>query len=60
MWNALDINTKAVIATAATRKEAAALAEKIVGREGFCVRPVHEEKIETPANWATTDGEWWV
>ena len=59
MWNALDINTKTVIATGKTRIEAAKAGEKIAGPEGFCVRPAKEEKIELPANWCTTDGEWW-
>lgn len=60
MWNALDINSKAIIATAATRKQAAALAEKIVGKEGYCVRPAVEAPVKLPKNWATSDGQWWI
>ena len=59
MWNALDINTKAVIATGKTRTEAAKAGEEIAGREGYCVRPVTEPKITLPKDWCTTDGEWW-
>ncbi len=60
MFNALDINTKAIIATAKTRKDAAAKGAKIAGPEGYCIRPVTEEKITLPKNWCTTDGEWWI
>lgn len=45
MFNALDINTKAIIATAKTRAIAIEKATALVGREGFCVRPV----VEAPA-----------
>jgi hypothetical protein len=58
MFNALDINTKAIIATGANRAKLAAVAAAKVGREGFCIRPVEEEKIVLPKNWACTDGEW--
>lgn len=60
MLNALDINTKEVIATGKDRAKLAAAAATKVGREGFCIRPVQEEKIVLPANWCTTDGQWWV
>lgn len=60
MWNALDINTKTVLATASTREAAAQAGRKIAGPEGFCVRPVKEEKITLPKNWCTTDGPWWI
>jgi len=59
MFNALDINTKAIIATANTRDAVAAKAVKLVGREGYCIRAAVEAKIETPANWCTSDGQWW-
>jgi hypothetical protein len=48
MFNALDINTKAIIATAKTRQEAVHKAEAKVGREGYCVRPVVEATDNEP------------
>jgi len=59
MFNALDINTKSIIATAKTRDAVSAIAVKLVGREGYCVRAVEEKAITVPANWCTTDGQWW-
>ena len=58
MLNALDINTKEIIATGKVRSELASIAAAKVGREGFCIRPVQEEKIVLPKNWGCTDGEW--
>ena len=46
MFNALDINTKQIIATAKNRKAVILKAEKLVGREGYCVRPAAEQKQE--------------
>jgi hypothetical protein len=40
MFNALNIKTDEILATAKTREAAAAAAEKLVGRFGYCVRPV--------------------
>lgn len=60
MLNALDINTKAIVATGTDRAALSRIASEKVGREGFCIRPVQEEKIVPPKNWCTTDGEWWV
>lgn len=60
MFNALDINTKVIIATAKTRAAAAEAGAKIAGKEGYCVRPAREETINLPKNWCTTDGEWWM
>lgn len=48
MFNALDINTKAIIATARSRQEAARKAEAKVGREGYCIRPATETKDVEP------------
>lgn len=60
MLNALDINTKAIIATGNNRAALARIASEKVGREGFCIRASQEESISLPKNWATTDGEWFV
>lgn len=60
MLNALDINTKAIIATGTDRASLARIASEMVGREGFCIRAAQEEKIVLPKNWATTDGEWFL
>lgn len=48
MFNALDTNTKQIIATAKTRGEAARKAEAMVGREGYCVRPAIEVQDKEP------------
>lgn len=58
MLNALDINTKAIIASGTDRSTLAQVAADKVGREGFCIRPAQEEKIVLPESWACTDGEW--
>jgi hypothetical protein len=60
MLNALDINTKAIIASGMNRSELARVASEKVGREGFCIRAAHEAQIVLPKNWATTDGEWFL
>lgn len=60
MLNALDINTKAVIATGIDRAKLAAAAAAKVGREGFCIRPAQEQAASLPKNWACTDGEWFL
>jgi hypothetical protein len=60
MFNVLNIKTYEVIATGNDRAKLAAIATKTVGREGYCIRPVEEAPIKVPANWCTTDGEWWI
>ena len=60
MFQALNINTKEVIATGTDRTKLAEKASKLAGREGYCIRPVNEEKVKLPSNWATADGEWWL
>tara|TARA_R110000824_G_scaffold311376_1_gene498527 strand:- start:1082 stop:1264 length:183 start_codon:yes stop_codon:yes gene_type:complete len=60
MFNALDINTKAIIATGTDRRAIAATASKLVGNEGYCIRAASPAPIKTPGNWCTSDGQWWV
>lgn len=60
MLNALDINTKEIIATGKDRAKLVAAASAKVGREGFCIRPAQEEKVTLPKNWGCTDGEWFM
>lgn len=60
MLNALDINTKEIIASSSDRAALIRAASEKVGREGFCIRAAQEEKITLPANWCTTDGQWWM
>ena len=59
MLNALNIQTREVIATGTDRKALATAAAAIVGREGFCIRAVAEEAVSLPTNWGATDGAWW-
>lgn len=58
MLNALDINTKEIIASDKNRAALIEKAIKIVGKEGFCIRSAEPETVTLPKNWACSDGEW--
>jgi hypothetical protein len=45
MLNALDINTRAIIATGTDRRALMVEAIAIVGKEGFCIRAAEEKEI---------------
>ena len=57
-FTAYNQKTMEVIATGASRAALCEIAENVCGRFGYIVR--EEVKAEPlPANWATTDGQWW-
>lgn len=60
MLNALDINTKEIIASGENRDELRRAAAALVGEEGYCIRPAIEEKIVLHEDWGTSDGRWWL
>jgi hypothetical protein len=60
MFNALDINTKAIIATGTDRRAIAAAASKLVGNEGYCIREANPAQIKTTDDWCASDGQWWI
>lgn len=43
MFNALDINTKAIIATGTDRRALMVQASEIAGNEGYCIRPAKDD-----------------
>ena len=60
MLNALDINTKEIIASGVNREELKNIASEIVGNEGYCIRSAEQEEIILPKNWCETEGQWWI
>lgn len=59
LLNALDINTKEIIASGTDRAALSRVATLLVGDEGYCIRPDVEEEIVLPEDWCTSDGQWW-
>jgi hypothetical protein len=58
MFTAYNQKTMEIIATGAKRNELHAIAEATCGRFGYIIREeVKQEPL--PANWCSTDGEWW-
>ncbi|MFZ3584269.1 hypothetical protein ACOI1H_19205 [Loktanella sp. DJP18] len=45
MFKALDINTRAIIATGADRPALMIEASSIAGEEGYCIQPVAEPEL---------------
>jgi hypothetical protein len=60
MLKVINIKTRETIITGSNRVKLQAKAIKILGKEGYAIRPLIDEVVVTPANWCESDGQWWV